>query len=87
MDLLAASLRYWVSWKLNNDPGWKNVSIVQSGNVITSAHAVDYFCSSKSSSPMRQFLEKESTRSWTGFVEKGVIQSTTRILATSSMVS
>lgn len=25
MDLLAASLRYWVSWKLNNDPGWKNV--------------------------------------------------------------
>lgn len=26
MDLLAASLRYWVSFKLNNDPGWKNVS-------------------------------------------------------------
>lgn len=26
MDLLAASLRYWVAWKLNNDPGWKNVS-------------------------------------------------------------
>jgi len=27
MDLLAASLRYWVSWKLNNDPGWKNVGV------------------------------------------------------------
>jgi hypothetical protein len=29
MDLLAASLRYWVSWKLNNDPGWKNVSRIR----------------------------------------------------------
>lgn len=26
MDLLAASLRYWVAQKLNTDPGWKNVS-------------------------------------------------------------
>lgn len=26
MDLLAASLRYWVAEKLNNDPGWKQVS-------------------------------------------------------------
>jgi hypothetical protein len=25
MDLLAASLRYWVSHKLNTDPGWKDV--------------------------------------------------------------
>ncbi|GHJ88500.1 hypothetical protein NliqN6_4902 [Naganishia liquefaciens] len=28
MDLLAASLRYWVSWKLNNDPGWKNLKVI-----------------------------------------------------------
>ena len=27
MDLLAASLRYWVAQKMNTDPGWKNVSI------------------------------------------------------------
>ncbi len=26
MDLLAASLRYWVAHKLNTDPGWKDVS-------------------------------------------------------------
>lgn len=27
MDILAASLRYWVAYKLNTDPAWKNVSI------------------------------------------------------------
>lgn len=27
MDLLAASLRYWVVQKLNTDPGWKNVHV------------------------------------------------------------
>ena len=26
MELLAKSLRYWVVQKLNNDPGWKQVS-------------------------------------------------------------
>lgn len=26
MDLLSASLKYWVSQKLTNDPGWKDVS-------------------------------------------------------------
>ena len=25
MDLLAASLRYWVVEKMNTDPGWKDV--------------------------------------------------------------
>lgn len=28
MDLLAASLRYWVARKLNTDPGWKGVRII-----------------------------------------------------------
>ncbi|KLO15757.1 putative 5-3 exonuclease [Schizopora paradoxa] len=28
MDLLAASLRYWVAKKLNTDPGWKQVRYV-----------------------------------------------------------
>lgn len=26
MDLLASSLRYWVAYKMNTDPGWANVS-------------------------------------------------------------
>lgn len=25
MDILAASLRYWIAYKLNTDPGWENV--------------------------------------------------------------
>ncbi|KAF7301519.1 5'-3' exoribonuclease [Mycena indigotica] len=28
MDLLAASLRYWVVHKLNTDPGWKNIQVL-----------------------------------------------------------
>lgn len=27
MDLLSKSLKYWVSQKLTNDPGWKDVSV------------------------------------------------------------
>lgn len=25
MDILAASLRYWIAYKLNTDPGWEKV--------------------------------------------------------------
>lgn len=37
MDILAASLRYWIAYKLNTDPGWENVcfdpiSFCSSGN-------------------------------------------------------
>lgn len=28
MDILAASLRYWVQYKLNMDPGWKNIKVI-----------------------------------------------------------
>jgi len=28
MHLLASSLRYWVSQKMNMDPGWKDVSFI-----------------------------------------------------------
>ncbi|KAJ7228938.1 XRN 5'-3' exonuclease N-terminus-domain-containing protein [Mycena pura] len=28
MDLLAASLRYWVVHKINTDPGWKNIQVL-----------------------------------------------------------
>ena len=38
MELLAKSLRYWVVQKLNNDPGWKQVShtlnLTSSGSLI-----------------------------------------------------
>jgi 5'-3' exoribonuclease 2 len=27
MDILAASLRYWIAYKLNTDPGWENVRL------------------------------------------------------------
>lgn len=27
MDILAASLRYWVAYKLNTDPAWEKVSL------------------------------------------------------------
>ncbi|KAF8529266.1 exoribonuclease 2 [Hysterangium stoloniferum] len=28
MDLLAAALRYWVTQKINTDPGWKNIQVI-----------------------------------------------------------
>ncbi|EJF62888.1 5'-3' exoribonuclease 2 [Dichomitus squalens LYAD-421 SS1] len=28
MDLLASSLRYWVVYKMNTDPGWKDVQVI-----------------------------------------------------------
>ena len=28
MDLLAASLRYWVAKKMNSSPGWQNVRFI-----------------------------------------------------------
>lgn len=28
MDILATSLRYWVAYKLNNDPGWKDLKVI-----------------------------------------------------------
>lgn len=28
MDILAASLRYWIAYKLNTDPAWEKVSFI-----------------------------------------------------------
>ena len=28
MDILAASLRYWIAYKLNTDPAWEKVSFL-----------------------------------------------------------
>lgn len=35
MDILAASLRYWIAYKLNTDPAWEKVSL-QSKSKVTS---------------------------------------------------
>lgn len=32
MDLLAASMRYWVARKLNTDPGWRDVRCCRSSS-------------------------------------------------------
>ncbi|KAJ8607245.1 hypothetical protein MRB53_040431 [Persea americana] len=38
MDILAASLRYWVTYKLNNDPGWKNIKVIISDASVPATH-------------------------------------------------
>ena len=35
MDLLASSLRYWVTRKINTDPGWKDVSLLASCSYVS----------------------------------------------------
>jgi hypothetical protein len=68
MDLLAASLRYWVVQKLNTDPGWKGVrcSFMSLINVCS-----DPRHSSKSTYLMLAFRERVSTRSWTSSAASG----------------
>jgi 5'-3' exoribonuclease 2 len=34
MDILAASLRYWVAYKLNEDPAWEKVFPLQSHRIL-----------------------------------------------------
>lgn len=34
MSILAKSLRYWIAYKLNNDPGWKNLKVVISDATV-----------------------------------------------------
>jgi 5'-3' exoribonuclease 2 len=34
MDLLSKSLKYWISWKLTNDPGWKDVKVILSDSSV-----------------------------------------------------
>ena len=60
MDILAASLRYWIAYKLNTDPAWEKVSY---SAIIVSIYLLTRY-SLKSSYLMPLFLEKENTRSW-----------------------
>ena len=40
MDILAASLRYWVAYKLNTDPGWAKVGM-KSGFLVETLTETD----------------------------------------------
>ena len=53
MDLLAASLRYWVSYKLSTDPGWKDLKIIISDATVPGEgeHKIMNFVRSQRSSP------------------------------------
>lgn len=75
MDLLASCLRYWITQKVNSDPGWKNVCCsffflpVFSFQVYIS-HGV--FVSSKLYFQMPVYPVKENIRSWTLSVDSGL---------------
>ena len=34
MDILAASLRYWISYKLNTDPAWAKMKVIISDSTV-----------------------------------------------------
>jgi hypothetical protein len=64
MDLLAASLRYWVVQKLNTDPGWKEARALFIYSCSVAYIPTNSF---KFTSPMPVFPEKVNIRSWTSF--------------------
>lgn len=53
MDLLAASLRYWVSYKLNTDPAWEKLKVIISDATVPGEgeHKIMNFVRSQRSSP------------------------------------
>ena len=81
MDLLAASLRYWVVMKMNTDPGWKDVCV----HCVFSLSISWILSSCTSSSPMPVCLVKVNTRSWISFAGNESIPRTILILVTSFM--
>jgi hypothetical protein len=78
MDLLTASLRYWVVEKMNTDPGWKDVRREHLLGILL----IHLLYSSKSSSQMQAYLEKESIRLWTSYADSALILVMTLILDT-----
>ena len=82
MDLLAASLRYWVVMKMNTDPGWKDVCM----HCVFSLSISRLLSSCTSSSPMPVCLVKVNTRSWISFAASGPTMPTTRTPAMSFTV-
>jgi 5'-3' exoribonuclease 2 len=53
MDTLAISLRYWVAYKLNNDPGWKDLKVIISDASVPGEgeHKIMEFVRSQRSDP------------------------------------
>ena len=53
MDTLAISLRYWVAYKMNNDPGWKDVKVIISDANVPGEgeHKIMEFIRSQRSDP------------------------------------
>ncbi|KAJ6191070.1 hypothetical protein N7519_001091 [Penicillium mononematosum] len=53
MDILAASLRYWIAYKLNTDPGWENLKIIISDATVPGEgeHKIMNFVRSQRASP------------------------------------
>lgn len=53
MDILAKSLRYWVAYKLNTDPGWKDLNVIISDASVPGEgeHKIMEFIRSQRSHP------------------------------------
>jgi 5'-3' exoribonuclease 2 len=53
MDLLAASLRYWISYKLSTDPAWEKLKVIISDATVPGEgeHKIMNFVRSQRSSP------------------------------------
>ncbi len=53
MDILAASLRYWVAYKLNTDPAWATIKVIISDATVPGEgeHKIMEFIRSQRSSP------------------------------------
>lgn len=53
MDILAASLRYWVQYKLNTDPAWEKLKVIISDATVPGEgeHKIMNFVRSQRSSP------------------------------------
>ncbi|KAL2116977.1 hypothetical protein VTJ04DRAFT_9145 [Mycothermus thermophilus] len=53
MDILAASLRYWVAYKLNTDPAWANLKVIISDATVPGEgeHKIMNFIRSQRNSP------------------------------------
>lgn len=53
MDILASSLRYWISYKLNTDPAWATMKVIISDSTVPGEgeHKIMEFIRSQRSSP------------------------------------
>lgn len=53
MDILAASLRYWIAYKLNTDPAWAKMKVIISDSTVPGEgeHKIMNFIRSQRSSP------------------------------------